>query len=273
MPVGRRWGDLGLRAASGVVLVLLAVATTWAGGAAFILAWLAAAIGVNWEWQRLVGGRAPIPRVAVGAIALVAIAILPPAWASVTLIGAAGLLALVAGEGHRAWAAAGVIYAGLLAMAVLALRFSTPLGVRSIVWLFATVWSTDVFAYLGGRLIGGPKLWPRVSPSKTWSGTLTGVIVGTLAGTIAATYDLATPTSSAAVITLTFGAAVLSQAGDAFESGVKRRFGVKDSSRLIPGHGGLMDRLDGFIAAASFALAVGLSRHSPSVAGGLFTWI
>ena len=271
-PAGHRWGDLGVRAASGIVLIAVAVATTWAGGGVFTLAWLTAAVGINWEWQRLIGGEAFVTRVTAGAVALAAVVILPPVGAASALILAAGLLAVLAGRGHRAWAAAGVIYAGLLVMAVLALRFSSPLGIRSIVWLFSVVWSTDVFAYLGGRLIGGPKLWPRVSPSKTWSGTFTGIAAGTLAGTIVATHDITTASSLGAIIAVTLGAAALSQAGDAFESSVKRRFGVKDSSRLIPGHGGLMDRLDGFTAAALFASAIGLANHSTSVAAGLLTW-
>ena len=271
-PRRRRWADLGARAASAAVLVVVALATAWAGGGIFTSTWLAAGIGVNWEWQRLIGGRAAIPRIGIGAIALLAVVGLPAAIASLVLVLAAALTAVLAGDGHRAWAAAGLIYAGLLVTAVLALRFSSTLGVRSIVWLFATVWSTDVLAYLGGRLIGGPKLWPRVSPSKTWSGTLVGITAGTIAGTVAATHDLEAPFALSAVVAVTFGAAALSQAGDAFESSVKRRFGVKDSSRLIPGHGGLMDRLDGFIAAALFAFAIGLARHPSSVADGLFTW-
>ncbi len=280
-----RWGDLGLRAASGVVLVAAAIVTTWVGGTLFVLTWLAAAIGVNWEWQALTGGRRRRSRIACGAVALAVLALvvarpastLPPAIAAspgATIIAvlalSCGVAALLAGPGGRVWAAGGALYAGLMLLSVLALRSSTPFGTRAIVWLFATVWSTDVFAYLGGRLIGGPKLWPRVSPSKTWSGTVTGVVAGTLAGTVVATRGLAS--SPTAIVVLTLAAAALSQAGDAFESGVKRRFGVKDSSHLIPGHGGLMDRLDGFIAAAVFAFAVGLARHLPSTAGGLFSW-
>ena len=278
-----RWGDLGPRAASGAVLVAAAVVTTWVGGALFVLTWLAAAIAVNWEWQALTGGSHRRSRIVTGTVAMIALAIVTarpastmPAFMSgddtvliASMLGmACGLSALLAGGGGRVWAAGGVLYAGLLFLAVVALRFSTPFGARAIVWLFATVWSTDIFAYLGGRLIGGPKLWPRVSPSKTWAGTVTGVAVGTLAGSLVATGGLAS--SPTAIAVLTFVAALLSQVGDAFESSVKRRFGVKDSGCLIPGHGGVMDRLDGFIAAAVFALMVGLARHMPSTVGGLF---
>ncbi len=152
------------------------------------------------------------------------------------------------------------------------LRDSFPYGARSILWLFATVWATDCFAYFGGRLIGGPKLWPRISPSKTWSGTLTGVGLGGAVGATVALYGL--PHSAILpILVISFVAAGLSQAGDAFESALKRHFGVKDSSWLIPGHGGVMDRLDGFVAAAVFALGLGIVRDMPSIAGGLFYWV
>ncbi len=192
--------------------------------------------------------------------------------AAIPVAAASAGAAVLAGPGRRLWAAAGVLYAGTLVLAVLGLRFSPMFGARSIFWLFATVWSTDVFAYFGGRLIGGPKLWPRVSPSKTWSGTLTGIAAAGCLGTFVALRDLPAPTILLPVLALTLVTAAVSQAGDAFESAIKRRFGVKDSSRLIPGHGGVMDRLDGFTAAAVFAFALGAARGMPSTALGLFSW-
>jgi phosphatidate cytidylyltransferase len=275
-PAKRRWGDLGARAISGVVMIVVAIATARQGGTIFVAFWLAAAIAVHWEWQRLVGGDRPFVRLALGLVALATIAIYAPRDGGLDvgiLVIATGAMAFLAGPDRRLWAAAGMLYAGLLVVAVLSLRFSFPFGSRSIIWLFATVWSTDVFAYFGGRSIGGPKLWPRISPSKTWSGTLVGVAAGTVIGTYAAMRDLPIPSSIAPVAIITLVAAVLSQGGDALESAIKRRFGVKDSSRLIPGHGGVMDRLDGFIAAAVFAFLVGLLRGLPSVAGGLFYWV
>ena len=176
------------------------------------------------------------------------------------------------GAGHRAWAATGMAYAGLFVIAIVSLRISHPDGARALIWLFALVWATDVFAYLGGRLIGGPKLWPRISPSKTWSGTLTGLVAGAAIGTFVALRDRFDVAALVPVLALTLSAAILSQVGDALESAIKRHFGVKDTSRLIPGHGGLMDRLDGFIAAAAFACLFGLSRGLDSVAHGLFAW-
>ena len=274
-PSSRRWSDLGIRATSGLVLIALAALTTLVGGDLFLLAWTAAAIIVLWEWQRLTSGIAFGPSFWAGAIVIVAAGILARVSLDIAiavLVVACIAQAASAASGRRGWAAGGMAYAGLFVVAVTALRFSTSSGGNAIVWLFATVWSTDIFAYFGGRLIGGKKLWPRISPSKTWSGTICGVIAGALFGTFAATRNLPAPSTLWPVFALSLATAVLAQAGDAFESGIKRHFGVKDSSRLIPGHGGLMDRLDGFIAAAIFAFVVGLLRHQPSIASGLFYW-
>ena len=276
MTGARRWSDLGTRAGSAIVLVIVALGSVREGGLFFVLVWLAAGFAVHWEWQRLVGGTFSLVRLVLGGAVLAGAALLASRFdvtlaLFVLLLGAAAM-ALAAGPGRRIWAASGLVYAGVLVVAVTALRLSFPFGARSILWLFATVWATDCFAYFGGRLIGGPKLWPRISPSKTWSGTATGVLAGGLIGTLVALHDLPEPWAIVPILVLSFVTAALSQAGDAFESGIKRHFGIKDSSRLIPGHGGVMDRLDGFIAAAAFALAVALLHNVPSVAGGLFYW-
>ncbi len=271
----RRWGDLGVRAASGLVLVAIAILTARRGGTLFVLTWGAAALAVFWEWQRLLG-RPSLPRLVVGFAALVVAA--AAAWSDATtaavvaLVVGAGALAALDRAGSRLWPAAGLAYAGLFIVALISLRSSFPFGSHAIIWLFATVWSTDVFAYFGGRLFGGPKLWPRVSPSKTWSGTLTGLAAGALVGSWVVLRDPPAPTPIMPIFWLSLATAALSQIGDAFESGIKRRFGVKDSSSLIPGHGGVMDRLDGFIAAAVFAFVFGLLRAQTTVAGGLFYW-
>ena len=273
----RRWSDLLPRILSGVVLVVLALGTAFAGGQLFALFWLLAAAAILWEWQRMIGLPGALIRFGLGALA---IALAVPLVSGGQVVAALGILAaatvglaFLARPGFRVAAATGLVYAGALVVAVCVLRFSLfPFGLIAILWLFAVVWATDIMAYFGGRLIGGPKLWPRVSPSKTWSGTICGVVAGACVGTFAALRDLAEPTSLSWVFSLSLAAAVLSQAGDAFESAMKRHFGVKDSSHLIPGHGGVMDRLDGFIAAAAFAFVVGLLRGLPSVANGIFYW-
>ena len=271
----RRLPDLGVRAASGFSLISVALGSTLMGGTVFVFAWLLAASAVLFEWQRLVGGTALPARVAIGIAGLVGIGLLArtgnPGAVPLLLVLVA-VLAALAGPRRRVWAASGMAYAGLFILAIVALRFSHPDGARALIWLFALVWATDVFAYLGGRLIGGPKLWPRISPSKTWAGTLSGLAAGALVGSFVALRDRFDMVVVGPMLALTLVAAVVSQAGDAFESAIKRHYGVKDTSRLIPGHGGLMDRLDGFIAAAIFGYLFGLTRGLASVALGLFAW-
>jgi len=249
--------------------------SVWLGGAVFDVVWLFAAVAVGCEWQSLIAVRRPFWRclatalgLAAGALFLAETEILPAGAA----LGASSLAAaLVADKGRRIWAFSGVGYAAALLISLAALHRAEDYGARSIVWLFAIVWGTDVFAYFGGRLIGGPKLWPRISPSKTWSGTVTGIFAGAVLGSAIGGHGFGLRVQ-AALFALGLAAAGVSQAGDIFESWVKRRFGAKDSSGLIPGHGGFMDRLDGFIAAAAFAAITGAVRGGPSTAAGLFLW-
>lgn len=279
-PKGKGWNlaDLGLRLVSGVVMVALALGALWAGGHVFALFWAAAAMAVLWEWQHIVGGERLHLRLGVGAavIAVCAALALGAAADHALLIVLAGALASAwaAGPGKRVWSGAGVVYAGALVVAVCLLRNSLFHGVTAILWLFAVVWGTDVMAYFGGRLIGGAKLWPRVSPSKTWAGFIVGVSCGAIAGAVVV-LSWTTPgeVSLLPLLLLGVAAGAISQGGDLFESSIKRRFGVKDSGRLIPGHGGAMDRLDGFVFAAAFAALVG-AAHKGMVAAahGLLVW-
>ena len=274
----RSLADLLPRALSAIVLMAAALVSVWRGGLTFDLIWLGAAVAVGCEWQHLIAAPRLRLRFLLVGLGLVLCAFFAgKAWFGTTcaiLAGCGIACALAAGPGKRIWALGGMVYPGLLLVSVEALHGSAEYGARSIVWLFATVWSTDVFAYFGGRLIGGAKLWPKVSPSKTWSGTLAGVFAGALIGAAAGAHGLGGPARGGLpLFVLGLATAAVSQAGDIFESWVKRRFGVKDSSALIPGHGGFMDRLDGFIAAAVFAALVGASRGLASIAAGLFVWL
>jgi len=165
----------------------------------------------------------------------------------------------------------GICYAGALFVAPVVLRADAEFGFLAIIFLFAVVWVTDVFAYFAGRLICGPKLWPAVSPKKTWSGAFAG-----LAGAIAAGILVGVISGVSHPIAIGFLSLVLSaaaQSGDLFESAFKRRFGAKDASHLIPGHGGLMDRLDGFLTAALLAALLGGLRGGLDGAGrGILLW-
>ncbi|HYA73108.1 MAG TPA: phosphatidate cytidylyltransferase [Roseiarcus sp.] len=271
--------ELPLRAAAGVTLMVAALIAAWAGGFWFLAFWLLAAAMVLWEWQTLIGGERLPARLAMGALTLAALSPLAlhgsTREALAALAVGAVLTALVAGPDARArfWSGAGVVYAGAIVVSPVLLRGSPAYGLPAILWLYAVVWGADIMAYFGGRLIGGPKLWPRISPGKTWSGAVVGALAGALCG--AAVGLLAAPAGARFVPLLLLGlaASVVEELGDLLESAVKRRFHVKDSSHLIPGHGGMMDRLDGFLAAATFAALVGWARASGDwIAGGLFQW-
>jgi phosphatidate cytidylyltransferase len=274
------FADLALRAVSALVLAAAAVAALWYGGWAFGLFWLAAALAAHWEWTDLIGGSLPWFRRIVGALGLIAALVLQSLhqreFALLALALAAAFNTWAAGAGYRFLAAAGVFYSGGLLLAVTALRQPAFFGMCAIGWLFAVVWGTDVFAYFGGRLIGGAKLARSISPGKTWSGFLVGVGCGAILGAATAAFWPNVRAPFFPVLALGLATGAVAQVGDLFESWLKRRAGVKDSSRLIPGHGGVMDRLDGFIFAAIFAALFGLFRVAlqgwPSSAAGLFFW-
>jgi len=266
--------DLPLRVAAGSTLMVLALGTAWVGGFLFLAFWLAASEIVVWEWQRLVGGeRLIVARVVAGAVALAlaALSALHNSIAGVVaaLILGAAAVGWIAGWRQGIWAAAGVLYAGALVASVALLRVSPSFGMASILWLFAVVWGADIAAYFAGRLIGGPRLWPRVSPGKTWAGAIVGAFAGAVLGLMLAAWT----NRLAALFWLGLATAIVSELGDLFESALKRRFGVKDSSGLIPGHGGLMDRLDAFTSASFFAAVVAiLHPKGDYIASGLFQW-
>ena len=244
--------ELGLRVCSALVLVPLAVATAYFGGWSFAVLWGVAGIGTFWEWISLMADAHRRGVMIMGAVALalaVALAACGHVVVALTAVaaGAVGVAALAPRE-CRIWLAAGVPYCGSIAVVPIVLRSDPEFGFLAMIFLFAIVWGTDTVAYFLGRAIGGSKLMPRVSPKKTWSGALAGTAAAIVAALlIARTAGL---TGTFALVVLATVLSVSSQAGDLFESFLKRRFGAKDSGRLIPGHGGLMDRLDGFVAAA-----------------------
>jgi phosphatidate cytidylyltransferase len=277
-----RLADLGPRLGSAAILIAVALVTWKFGGVVFVLAWLAAALIVHFEWQRLIGGTFQATRLALGSAALIAAAILvgtaSAGLAALTISIAALAAARAADPGKRGWSGFGVLYAGSLVIAAVVLRMSFPFGFYALGWLFAVVWGNDVVAYFAGRLVGGPKFLPLVSPSKTWAGTVSGIVGGALIGSLVlAALAWITrqeiPAPFYAPFFLGLVTAAVAQSGDLFESWMKRRFGAKDSSNFIPGHGGLMDRLDGFIAAAVWAAFLGGLRGFPSAAEGLFHWM
>ncbi len=276
--------ELSLRIVSAVVLAPLAVGVAYLGSWPFVVFWGIAALLVLWEWTTIVAG--PDRRFVLmigGASVLLAVVLAGAAGNAadthaVRLMAAGTVLAMgMLGVGPlvprqlRIWSAAGIAYAGLLGVAPIVLRSDAQYGFLAIVLLFAVVWSTDILAYFVGRAVGGAKLAPSISPKKTWSGAIGGVVAA-----VAAALAVALAGKLASLVALALLAVVLSavaQAGDLFESALKRRFGAKDSSQLIPGHGGLMDRLDGFATAAIVAAAIGLARGGlDAPARGLLVW-
>lgn len=273
--------NLTLRILSAAVLLPVALAAAYAGGWPFLLLCGLVAGGILWEWTRLVSGRSEPRQMAAGAAALLAAALLvgagAPAAAGAAILAGAVLAGLVSppfaqGAATRMlWAGGGVVYAGVGLLAPVLLRRDPALGLRAFLFLAATVWMTDIFAFSAGRLAGGPLLWPRVSPHKTWTGVVGGLAAGVAGGTLVAYAGGGGNVALLGVIALVLSASA--QAGDLFESAVKRRFGAKDTSHLIPGHGGLMDRLDGFIVAALAALLIGLVQGGTDApARGLLVW-
>jgi phosphatidate cytidylyltransferase len=169
------------------------------------------------------------------------------------------------------WAAAGIVYAGIVLISPIVLRSDPQMGFAALSFLFATVWATDIFAYLTGRRLGGPLLAPQLSPKKTWSGAIGGLAGGVVAGALVAYASAGTHLVAAGVLALILS--IAAQGGDLLESSVKRRFGAKDTSALIPGHGGVMDRVDGLLVAALIAVVIGALRFGTAAsARGLLLW-
>jgi phosphatidate cytidylyltransferase len=223
------------RVLSALVLAPVAFGAAWFGGWAFALFWILAAVAVLYECTKIV-------------------------------LGAANLT----GASRAAWLVGGAVYAFLMGWSPIVLRNDPQFGFAVIVFLFGVVWTTDILGYFGGRAFGGPKLAPSISPSKTWSGA----IAGTLGAAVAS--GLVAAALGVRVFPVIFVGVVLSlvsQAGDLAESAFKRKFHTKDASNLIPGHGGVMDRLDGFWAAALVAAVIGIARVGlTEPARGLLVW-
>jgi len=267
--------NLQLRVISAIVLAIVVLALTWFGGLPFRLLSAVIALAMFYEWctmSRTVsnGGYQWLSAVflAIPVLALVGGMAASTVWLVLAgAIGVSAIVGLIRGQGT--WTTFGLAYAGLSGISLALLRGSETAGLIAILFLFATVWATDIMAYFVGRAVGGPKLAPAISPGKTWSGAAGGTIGGLVAGVLVAAIAGGTNLAVMALVALLLS--IVSQAGDLFESWVKRRHGVKDSSHLIPGHGGVMDRVDGLVVAALALYVIGmLLGDAANPAAGLF---
>ena len=264
----RQWRDLRKRALSAALLLPAALLCIWLGAEAWTALVAAAAAVLAWEWvrlcgfstRRLPGSAVPLAVLGAGTLAVAdAYALALP-----LLLTGAGATWRLAGSWRAAprraapaaWLAFGVVYVGAAGIALIHLRGDVGAGRGNVLFLFLVVWASDVGAYLAGRSLGGPKLAPAISPNKTWSGAAGGLLSSVAAGGAAA--YVMDPGASGRAVLVAVVLGLLAQVGDLFESWIKRRFHVKDSSSLIPGHGGLLDRLDGVLAAAPAAALLGI---------------
>ena len=271
----RQPSNLVLRVASAAVLAPLAFGVAWFGGWPFALFWTLAGVAVVWEWVAMIAGQGNRLLFSAGAGAVVAAAFIAQSArpvAAIVVIALGALAVFVLAPMRRGlWMATGVGYAGALALAPLYLRQDAQWGFIAIALVFVVVWMTDILGYFGGRAFGGPKLAAAISPKKTWSGALAGAFGAIALTAVGAHYILGQ--ASLAILVLALGLSIASQAGDLLESAIKRKFGVKDAGSLIPGHGGVMDRLDGFWTAVLMAAAIGITRGGFEAPGrGLLLW-
>jgi len=269
--------ELGLRVATAAGLIPVVLGLTFLGGIWFQLlilvlgGLLASELVTNTAVERISVLRTGVVALFLGSgllsiygAVLIALACgLAGAFICVAISGLKGIRVVIL--------AAGIILGNSAVVALIALRAGPEFGLIALLWLFGVVWAADTLAYFSGRLIGGPKLAPKISPNKTWAGFFGGIAGAALAGLVLVrTVDLG---PGFVVVALSAVAAIIAQAGDLQESWAKRHLGIKDSGRLLPGHGGVWDRLDGLIVVAIFATVIGLVRgNNQSIAHNLMIW-
>jgi len=262
--------DLIVRTASAAVLFAIALGATYVGDLPAGIVAAIFACFVQFEWALLTGGT--IVRMAPFAAAVAIAIIISSAGMLVAAIAIAVVATISAGVFARdVWLPGGVVYASVFGISLVAIRVSPDYGLAAVMFLLAIVWATDSGAYFVGRIVGGAKLWPRISPKKTWAGVIGGLIGAVAAGIAVASIIEIPVTSDLIVVTVVLS--VSCQAGDLYESWVKRRFGAKDSGSIIPGHGGVMDRVDGLVFAAAAAVTIGAGHAGLGELGrGLLIW-
>jgi phosphatidate cytidylyltransferase len=265
--------NLVMRILAASVLIPVAIALAYAGGWLWLGLVVLAAIGLYVEWLMVVGASGQARVLAAGVVAL---ALAGAGFALGRIEASLGILvlgvvvaALLAPE-RRGWVALGLFYASAALVASVLVRLDQVWGFAALMLILLIVWVTDIGGYFAGRGLGGPKLWPRVSPKKTWAGAIGGFTASLAVAAGFAAFGLG---KMIPLLLLAAALSIVSQLGDLFESAVKRVFGVKDSSQIIPGHGGLLDRLDGYVFAVVAAALIGFLRHGADGVGrGLMVW-
>lgn len=265
--------NLYMRVVAALVLAPLTIAIAWLGGWIWACVVIAAAALLYFEWLMIVGvsGNRRVVVAGIAALALAGICLMLLRTDIAAAVILAGILAAATmTKDKRGWIASGLVYAAAALIATILVRRDAEFGFIGLMFVLLVVWVTDIGGYFAGRGIGGPKLWPRVSPKKTWAGAIGGLV---LALVVAAGFALLGFGRMGPLLLLGAVLSVVSQLGDLFESAVKRRFDVKDSSHIIPGHGGLLDRLDGFVAAIVVAALIGFSRGGlDGIGRGFMVW-
>jgi phosphatidate cytidylyltransferase len=257
------------RVVSGAVIGAVAFAMTYWSPAAFAVLMAIIAVAMSWEWGRMVRGPMPDTAFIVHILAILLAAGLSASdmaglGIAATIVGAIAVAALAFGAGNAQLSSAGVAYTGLPIVALGWLRGDEPLGFLAALLVLIIVIVTDVGAYIVGRTAGGPKLWPSISPNKTWSGLIGGVCAAAIAGAL---FSWLSGTGSPRwLMSLGFITGLIAQGGDLMESALKRHFNLKDSGDLIPGHGGVLDRMDGIVTAsvAAALIAFAIDAYAPA---------
>lgn len=262
--------DLFVRTASAAILLAVALGAAYLGGLAAGIVTALFAVLVLSEWANITGRSKA--RTIPFAAAIAASIIIASIGTTTVAVVVAGVTILVAAAFERGiWLPAGVAYAAVLGISLIAIRVAPEYGFEALIFVLAVVWASDSGAFFAGRSIGGPKLWPRISPKKTWAGAVGGLFAAVAAGLLVAqlTGSPVTPALAAVAVVLS----IFCQLGDLFESWLKRHFGAKDSGNIIPGHGGVMDRVDGLIFAAAAAVVIGVSHGGVGELGrGVLIW-
>lgn len=270
LPLGAGKPDaLVLRILSAAILAPLAVLAAWLGGPLLAALTILAAALMGWEWGRLTDrGRFGAMGALIAGTEVIVAGVAALGWpvAALAVLAAGSVARLVrpaADAGATLWAGIGTFWIGASCVALLWLAADPTTGRATVLWVFALVWATYSAAYVIGRWAGGPRLAPRWSPKKTWSGALGGVAAAGVVGAITA--NMLGISMLSPVSWVSMGLSAAAQCGDLAESAAKRRFGVKDTSGLIPGHGGMLDRLDGLLAALTVAAILTLAYGASPV--------